>query len=299
MQRARAIQAFLTILLVVILSPTPAFAHYRSGAGRWLERDMRAFVDGSGLYEYAISRATALQDPRGTDAGWAHRPYPDVWGERSSHEPVDPTQTCGIVVKRAAKSTTIQLDTTWGHEWVEWREPSPDADEPGFPQPHHRKGRAIGIGYWPQQNEPTDFPNGLPPGRIPGVPGPGEFFSDSGDGSTLYGPGNKDICPASCGRNDPNTGLAGDKEWDLDLTPDSTRYVVVDDFNDIDVTLYHTIKYGPGHGVPCSRATCSDIKECLKRVRPMDDWRVVGSNCRDFVNRALGSCCITRGQRTR
>lgn len=39
MPRVRAIQALLTAMTVLISWPTLALAHYRSGAGRWLERD--------------------------------------------------------------------------------------------------------------------------------------------------------------------------------------------------------------------------------------------------------------------
>ena len=56
---------------------------------------------------------------------------------------------------------------------------------------------------------------------------------------------------------------------------------------------------GAGSGTSCLTATCSQIIDCLRHVRPAAEYSTACYNCRDFVADALRQCCLEKGDKLR
>ncbi|MBK8916086.1 MAG: RHS repeat-associated core domain-containing protein [Phycisphaerales bacterium] len=54
------------------------------------------------------------------------------------------------------------------------------------------------------------------------------------------------------------------------------------------------IEFGPGTGINCLSATCSDIHDCLRSFEPSCAYDPFSNNCRHGANDAIDACCLTR-----
>jgi RHS repeat-associated protein len=263
--------------------------------GRWIERDPLGYVDGMGLYEYVRGGAVNAAD----SWGLATLPQSVVSGMISA---VFQYLDCGIRIceQDAGKSPD---GWRWGHQWLEWWASSRTAA--GSPI-----RRLEAIGYWPKQYYRARYINR----RLGSVVAEG-FFSEqvgcssplpagaSFPNSTLFGPPRSHLTrerpyrgyvPESCGFSDPAARTADTERMTL-------RRLRAESYCDgtIFTTTPQHLSAGGSQGEPCSKASCEQIVDCLRHVRPRAEYGLLSYNCRDFVDDALRQCCLTKGGRSR
>jgi hypothetical protein len=56
------------------------------------------------------------------------------------------------------------------------------------------------------------------------------------------------------------------------------------------------LQFGASAGVPCSKATCAMIRECMEKFEPQAPYRTFDNNCRVGLAEAYLSCCLKRGR---
>jgi RHS repeat-associated protein len=284
---------------------TVRFRTYSPTLGRWLERDPAGYVDGMGLYEYVRGGATSAVDPSGRwtlPTSVMSRTISTVmqWG-------------CGVRIARQRFGKRDD-EKYWGHEWLEWRV---RRSSPGGGTVEELEA----IGYWPLMHRTRE-------GRIVEEPEPGSSPLPAGKfgGSTLFGPPVDGLNPASGGFVPESCGVSdiasrsGDDEWQANrainragerLLPTGamkpmlgrTRAVMLPDgqlrwvhvVDETEEKLYA----GAGRGTSCLTATCSQIIDCLRHVRPAVEYDTACYNCRDFVADALRQCCLEKGRKLR
>ena len=55
------------------------------------------------------------------------------------------------------------------------------------------------------------------------------------------------------------------------------------------------LKFGSSSGIPCYRATCAMIRDCLEKFEPVrSPYRLVDNSCRVGIADAYMSCCLKR-----
>jgi hypothetical protein len=259
-----------------------------------------------GLYEYVRGGPVAAVDPSGrwtVPTSVMSRTISTVmqWG-------------CGVRIA-AQDGGRRDGEKYWGHEWLEWR--------------IRRSGPGGGtyealeaIGYWPLRHR-------MPDGRLKSDPEPGSVPLPAGEfgDSTLFGPPVDNLNPASggfvlesCGMNDPYS-RTGHHEWQANRAINRevarplpsgamkpmrgrTRAVMLPDgqlrwVHVVDEQSDERLNAGGGIGTSCLTATCSQIIDCLRHVRPRSEWSLSCYNCRHFVADALSQCCIEKGRKLR
>jgi RHS repeat-associated protein len=269
---------------------TVRFRTYSPTLGRWLERDPAGYVDGMGLYEYVRGGPIAAVDP------WGLWTVPTSVMSRTIST-VMQYLDCGIRI--CSQDMGVGAGGAyWGHEWLEWYATRPTAKGNPF-----RSKEAIG--YYPKQfYRPASRPLGrrdeVFPRQVPcSSPLPAGIFLDS----TLFGSPldhlggsgpQEGFNPESCGIDDPASGEA-DNEWQ------TVRQLRTRDYCDgvVTVKVPGSLQAGASRGTSCSSATCGQIIDCLRHVRPREEWSLLGYNCTDFVSDALAQCCLAKGGKSR
>jgi hypothetical protein len=268
------------------------FRSYSPTLGRWLERDPAGYVDGMDLYEYVRGGPIAAVDPSGR---WAVPTSAMTQVISAVMQYLD----CGIRI--CSQDMGVGGDGSyWGHEWLEWYATRPTAKGNPF-------GSKEAIGYYPKRfyrpaaRTLERFYDGVFASQVPcSCPLPaGSAFQDS----TLFGPPlhhlrgggpRTGFNPESCGINDPASGNA-DNEWK------TARQLRTRNYCDgvVTVEVPGSLQAGASRGTSCSRATCGEIIDCLRHVRPREEWSLWGYNCTDFVRDALAECCLAKGCKSR
>ncbi|MBL0927325.1 MAG: hypothetical protein IBJ11_06695 [Phycisphaerales bacterium] len=88
--------------------------------------------------------------------------------------------------------------------------------------------------------------------------------------------------------NDPYTGKP--KAKDRVVWPTRVKRRAVFSINSED-----KLRYGRGQGTACSKATCEDIRDCLRNFVPDEPWEGIDNNCRQAARDAIEACCLVRG----
>jgi RHS repeat-associated protein len=56
------------------------------------------------------------------------------------------------------------------------------------------------------------------------------------------------------------------------------------------------LQFGASAGVPCSKATCAMIRDCMEKFEPQAPYRDFSHNCRVGLTEAYLSCCLKRAR---
>jgi RHS repeat-associated protein len=246
--------------------------HYEPVTGRWVERDPLDYREGQSLVQFVRSSPALRVDPSGALSHQLDDDRSVPSDEERKANADDPSQGCGIRVRQQTYGPTN------GHRWIEIYDPN--------------LGRWVGMGYYPRGGGASDAIASRP----------GVWHTPYGDRlqseiQDLDGSWTDPTHPTCYCVTDDDSHL-GDKEWGREW---SVKIVEKKYKGLVYWTMYgmanNILEHGMHVGTRAVDATCDQIRDCLYSYypdKPYNATNAFGTNCRESVRSALGSCGLGR-----